>query len=94
MPESSNSEEKSCPKCGMVMRCGFMVERDSPLAIWTLGQGIYWSPGEEGVIGERVAVRAYACPHCGYIEHYVRRLEQDGEIIQKAPTTYPKDKYK
>ena len=94
MPESSKSEEKRCPKCGTVMRCGFMVERDSPLAIWTLGQGIYWSPGEEGMMGERVAVRAYACPQCGYIEHYVRRLEQDREIIQRAPKTCLKDEYK
>ena len=76
------------------MRCGFMVERDSRLAVLTLGQGIFWSPDEEGMIGRRVAVKAYACPHCRYIEHYVRRLEQDREIIQRVPTTCLEDKYK
>ena len=70
-----------------------MVERDSPLSILTLGQGIYWSPAEEGVIGKRVAVKAYACPECGYIEQYVRRLEQDRETILRAPTACPKVKY-
>jgi len=79
--------EKPCPKCGTVMRCGFIVERNSPLHFWTIGEGIYWSPDEEGVIGSRVAVKAYACPECGYIEHYVRRLEKDREIILRAPTT-------
>lgn len=85
--------EKSCPKCGTVMRCGFMVERDSPLHIWTIGEGIYWSPGEEGVIGSRVGVKAYACPECGYIEHYVRRLEKDKSTILRAPTTRPEVEY-
>ena len=82
------SKEKICPKCGTVMRAGFMVERDSPLSLWTVGQGIYWTPSEAGMIGERVAVKAYTCPQCGYIEHYVRRLEQDRNIILSAPTTY------
>ncbi len=82
------SKEKTCPKCGTLMRAGFMVERDSPLSLWTAGQGIYWTPGEAGVAGDRVAVKAYACPQCGYIEHYVRRLEKDINIILSAPTTY------
>jgi len=69
------------------MRVGFLVERDSPLALWTLGEGIYWTPGEAGMIGERVGVKAYACPQCGYIEHYVRRLEKDRAVILRAPTT-------
>jgi len=103
LPESSNfcpncgfrlesttvpcSAEKACPKCGSVMRVGFMVERDSPLALWTLGEGIYWTPGEAGVMGDRVAIRAYACPQCGYVEHYVRRLQKDRDVILRAPTT-------
>lgn len=70
-----------------------MVERDSPLHIWTIGEGIYWSPGEEGVIGSRVGVKAYACPECGYIEHYVRRLEKDKSTILRAPTTRPEVEY-
>jgi len=83
-----SSKEKICPKCGAVMRAGFVVERDSPAVLWTLGEGIYWTPGEAGMIGERVALKAYACPQCGYIEHYVRRLQKDREIILSAPTTY------
>ena len=79
------SKGKLCPKCGTVMRHGYVVERDSPLSLWTAGQGIYWTPGEGGVIGERVALKAYACPQCGYVEHYVRRLEQDRNTILSAP---------
>jgi len=82
------SKEKNCPKCGTVMRAGFMVERDSPISLWTIGQGIYWTPSEAGVVGDRVAVKAYACPQCGYIEHYARRLEKDINTILSAPTTY------
>ncbi len=67
------------------MRVGFMVERDSPLALLTLGEGIYWTPGEAGVIGDRIAVRAYACPQCGYIEQYIRRLQKDRNAILEPP---------
>jgi len=80
--------EKSCPKCGAAMRAGFIVEKDSPLSIWTLGSGIYWTPGEAGVAGERVAVKAYACPECGYIEHYVRYLDKDRNTILGASTGF------
>jgi len=83
-----SSEEKNCPKCGAVMRAGFIVERDSPLSLWTYGSGIYWAPGEAGVMGERVAVKAYACPQCGCIEQYVRYLEKDRNMILSAPTAY------
>jgi len=81
------SREKTCPKCDTVMRIGFMVERDSPLSFWTLGEGIYWAPSETGIMEKRVAVKAYVCPRCGYIEQYVRRLESDRNIILRAPTT-------
>jgi len=86
-PLTSRSE-KNCPKCGTVMRAGFMVERDSPLSLWTLGEGIYWTPGEAGVIGQRIGVKAYACPQCGYIEHYIRRLDRDRGTVLSAPTTF------
>ena len=85
---SPSAKEKSCPKCGIVMRAGFMVERDSPLSLYTYGAGIYWTPGEAGLAGERVGVKAYACPDCGYIEQYVRRLEKDRVIIMSAPKTH------
>jgi rubrerythrin len=79
-------DEITCSKCGTLMHRGFMVERNAPLQIFTLGEGIYWSPSEGGLIGKRVAVMAYACPTCGYIEHYVRRLHSDKPIIESAPT--------
>ena len=69
------------------MKVGFMVERDSTLAFWTLGQGVYWTPGEAGVIGDRVALKAYACPQCGYIKHHARPLKKDRAVILRAPTT-------
>jgi Zn-finger nucleic acid-binding protein len=80
--------EKSCPRCSTVMRVGFIVEKDSPLSLWTYGSGIYWTPGEAGVMGERIGVKAYACPQCGYIEHYVRNLNRDKNTILRAPTTF------
>ena len=75
----------ACQKCGTSMRVGFIVERNTPLHILTLGEGLYWSPGEAGVIGSRIGLVAYACPNCGYIEHYVRRLEKDRNKILSAP---------
>jgi hypothetical protein len=79
------SEEAECPKCGGLMREGFLVERDSPLSLLTLGEGIYWTPNEEGMIGERISLRSFACPDCGFVEIYIRRLESDRESIMKAP---------
>jgi len=66
-----SSGEKNCPRRDTVMRVGFIVEKDSPLSLWAFGSDICWTPGEGGVIGERVGVKAYECPECGYIEHYV-----------------------
>ena len=42
-------------------------------------------------MGERIAIRAYACPQCGYIEHYIRRLEKDRKTILSAPTTHEEE---
>ncbi|MEM2111139.1 MAG: hypothetical protein QXX08_04595 [Candidatus Bathyarchaeia archaeon] len=44
------------------------MERFTTLALdgWTRH---LLDPDEVGMIGERVAVRAFACPQCGYIEH-------------------------
>jgi RNA polymerase subunit RPABC4/transcription elongation factor Spt4 len=83
--EIKEYEEKICPKCNTTLRRGFMVERNTPLSVVTIGEGIYWSPSEAGVISRRVAVVAYACPDCGYIEHYIRRLHLDRDLILKAP---------
>jgi predicted RNA-binding Zn-ribbon protein involved in translation (DUF1610 family) len=88
-PQKQKSfDEINCPKCGTIMRAGFIVERESPLSFWTYGSGIYWTPGEAGVIGDRVAVKAYACPQCGYIEHYIRYLDKDKNTLLGAPTTF------
>ena len=74
--------------CDYVYRgkSGFLVERDSPTQTSTYGEGVYWSPEEYGFIGRRVALKAYACPDCGYIEQYVRFLEDDKDKVLRAPT--------
>ena len=77
--------ERTCPECGADMRLGYLVERNDPLQLLTLGEGVYWTPDEAGVIGSRVALKSYACPGCGRVSLYVRRLEADREIIMKAP---------
>ena len=77
---------KTCAKCGAVMHAGYIVERDSPMALWTYGSGVYWTPDEGGTVGTRVAMKAYACPNCGYVEHYIRYLDKDRGTIQSAPT--------
>ncbi len=79
---------KVCPKCSTIMRAGFIIERESPLSLWTYGSGVYWTPDEGGTIGNRIAVKAYACPQCGYIEHYIRYLEKDKATVERAPTGY------
>ncbi|MBN2334328.1 hypothetical protein JXL21_02130 [Candidatus Bathyarchaeota archaeon] len=76
--------ERHCPECGEAIRCGYLVETNTPLTLMTLGEGIYWSAGEGGMLGDRVALKAYACPGCGHIGLYARRLEKDRAIIEKA----------
>jgi predicted RNA-binding Zn-ribbon protein involved in translation (DUF1610 family) len=85
--EVLDEPEKHCPECGTPMRCGFIVESNSPLALTTLGEGVYWSPGEGGMLGERVSLKAYACPGCGKIEFYARRLEKERAVIERAKYT-------
>jgi hypothetical protein len=70
------------------MRAGYVVERESPMSLWTYGSGIYWTPDEGGTIGNRIAMKAYACPQCGYIEHYIRYLEKDRSAVERASTTF------
>lgn len=80
-----SSREKNCPRCGAIMRVGYVVEKDPSPSLWTLVSGIYWTPGEAGVIGERVEAKAYACLQCGYIDHYVRYRDGNKKTILSAP---------
>jgi acetone carboxylase gamma subunit len=84
--EDDEGREMTCPKCKTIMRVGFTMERDSPIQIVTFGTGLYWSPGEGGLIGTRVSLKAYICPECGYLEQYARRLNLDKDTILSAPT--------
>ena len=77
-----NPPDYACPECGSAMRCGYLVETNTPLMLLTLGEGIYWTPGEAGLLGERVALKAYACPGCGYIGLYARRMEKQQALIE------------
>ena len=70
--------EVTCVKCGAVMRYGFLVGAQF---------GFNWRPTESGLKAlKNVPLMAYACPECGYIEHYVRNIQQDREKILLADT--------
>ena len=80
-----NMKEVTCVKCGATMRCGYLVEKD-PFEIIPARLGFYWIPMLGGFkVFKTVALIAYACPECGYIEQYVRHIEQDREKILLAP---------
>ena len=76
-----NSKEITCVKCGTTMKRGYLVERD-PSEIIPAGLGFYWIP-MRGVLGvfKTVALIAYACPECGYVEQYIKNIEQDRERL-------------
>jgi predicted nucleic-acid-binding Zn-ribbon protein len=76
-----NAKEITCVKCGTTMKRGYLVERD-PSEIIPAGLGFYWIP-MRGVLGvfKTVALIAYACPECGYIEQYIKNIEQDRERL-------------
>ena len=75
-----------CPKCGTIMRLGFLVEKNSPFQITTLFEGIYWTYDELGTIGTRIPLKSYACPECGNVEIKIRRLKKNKKKILLAPT--------
>ena len=81
---SARRQSVNCPKCEEPMRRGFLVERNSPLQIVTLGEGLFWAPGEGGLMGDRAGLVSYACPNCGFVEVYIRRLSKDKQIILKG----------
>ena len=47
------------------MASGFIIETNVPLDTTTIGEGIYWTGGEWGIVGSRIALKAYACPKFG-----------------------------
>ena len=79
--------ERKCPKCDAMMRVGLTVQKDSWDQLLNVGGGVYWAPKESLAVGPWVALSAYCCPGCGYVEQYVRRLKQDKELILSAPTS-------
>ncbi len=82
-----NAKEVTCVKCGATMRCGYLVEK-GPFEIVPAGLGFYWISMRGGFDAlKTVALMAYACPECGFVEQYVRRIEKDRELILKAPKT-------
>jgi RNA polymerase subunit RPABC4/transcription elongation factor Spt4 len=86
-PEKAEVEEepqRMCPICGSPMRCGFLVEANAPLTLTTMGEGVYWSPGEWGTLGDRVPLKSYACPSCGKVELCVRWLRKYRGTIESA----------
>ena len=80
--QSHLATEKICPKCSTSMLPGFLVERNSPLQGLTLGEGVYWSHDETGVIGSRIALVAYACQECGLVESYIRRMSAIKKMVK------------
>jgi len=74
--------ERFCPECGTAMRVGYLVERDPLIEALVLGREIYWSPDR----ASEVALNAYACPGCGRVCLYMRKLEADRDTILKAST--------
>ena len=72
-----------CPRCSKLMSPGFIVETNSPIDLGTWGAGVYWTPFEEGTIGTRVPLMAYACSNCGHVEIKIRNLRKH-EIKIKA----------
>jgi uncharacterized UBP type Zn finger protein len=40
-----------CSKCGELMASGYVVEKNFPLDLSTIGEGIYWTPDEWGSLG-------------------------------------------
>lgn len=75
----------TCAKCGATMRCGYLVERD-PSEIVPAGLGFYWIPTRGALnVFKTVALKAFACPECGYVEQYVKNIEKDREKILLGP---------
>ena len=80
-----NVKEITCVKFGASMSSGYLVEQD-PDEFIHAGMGLYWIPMRRWFDAfKTVALIAYACPECGYVEQYVRRIEQDREKILLVP---------
>ena len=63
------------------MKCGYLVERD-PSEIIPAGLGFYWISMRGGLgVFRTVALIAYACPECGYVEQYIKNIKQDRDKL-------------
>jgi hypothetical protein len=74
--------ERPYLECGTAMRMGYLVERDTFLEAAVLVRDIYWSPDRSS----EVTLNACACPDCGRVCLYMRKLEANRDKILKAPT--------
>ncbi len=75
------SKEITCVKRGTTMKRGYLVEQD-PSEFIPAGMGFYWIPMRRWFDAfKTVALIAYACPECGYVEQYIKDLEQDREKL-------------
>ena len=59
-PPDRTPRRISCSECGTLMAAGFVVEKNAPLDLLTLGEGIYWTPNELGPLGCEI----WACILC------------------------------
>lgn len=69
-----------CSECGELMASGYIVEKNTPLDLLTIGEGIYWTSDQFGSLGSRLALKAYACPKCGKIEIKIRYIKDKPTI--------------
>lgn len=69
------SEEPQCAKCRTRMEPGFVLDQTygaNMQSAWVEGppQTSFWTGGLKVRGRERIPVRTYRCPSCGYLESY------------------------
>jgi predicted nucleic-acid-binding Zn-ribbon protein len=70
-----DEEEVICVRCGASMEKGILNVHD-PREILVTGLRLYLKPK---LRGKETELFAYACPRCGYVEHYVKDLKSKVE---------------
>jgi hypothetical protein len=72
------------------MRCGYLSEQGAN-EIVPISYKTAWKPAKRGLKSLKlIETAAYACPECGYIEQYVKNIEEGREIILLASTSCDK----